>query len=697
MRSSIFRLAVLAVVFSVPAWARAEPPPATWTLAPRDTSRLERLLEPPQGIALGWRFVSLLMRPNAIEATFTATDGHATETLVLSRPSQAQGTPVSHGLSLQPGNDSVAIARLRSAVAAALAKQQDDWTWVSGAVEPAPQSSILASMPAAPMIARPMSAETSGDPVRSEERSSLPGAGVLLLLALFAAAAVTWFSSTATALRSLARECPPPRWALPGLAGVTALGGIIRFVVSPRTFLHEGFQIAQDVQFALFNDNLGELSGRVTGPLIYRLAHAVLGGGERALFSTNLLLATLTIPAVALLDLAIFRAWPRALFAGLLFALLPVHVRWSASEDLSIPGVFFATWALTALASYVTTRTTIALVTCIAALAAAVQVSGDLSALPAVFVLFVLCAMPRSDWTTLVAPRALSCLGLFGLLLSPRIVFAVLHKSPDLLTTVTNARTALPDPALTPVVLWLLLAAGAAWAARSNQKGYAAWTIVAALGYAFHAVASQASRPGQQRLQLVSMPWLMVLCAGALPALLAVSGRSRSVRALAACALGLVPLAGLAARVPAIRQLSDQQQEWLFLREAVPELPKDASQLLALATPTSEAVDAFPAFLLSQHPQKLGVIDIVEAAKTMKWPAPDSGLLYYEGVYCRLLPNVVELPPGPGDKRDFCEEVHKRYRLKPVTTQLLLGPSYTPLVAWPAPYNVGFYELSALE
>ena len=138
-----------------------------------------------------------------------------------------------------------------------------------------------------------------------------------------------------------------------GLVWVVALA--LRLILSPRTFLHEYYHIAETV-LAYQTGEMALAYGN-TGPALFRWVGAILGRPEdvQVIFVTNAVIASLAIPAVALLDLALMRSWPRALCAAVLLCVLPQHLRFSAAEDLFVQAVTFGMWALGLFALYVRT------------------------------------------------------------------------------------------------------------------------------------------------------------------------------------------------------------------------------------------------------------------------------------------------------------------------------------------------------
>ena len=153
------------------------------------------------------------------------------------------------------------------------------------------------------------------------------------------------------------RRCSgrPPR-AVVALVLVWAIGAGLRLWLSPRTFLHEYYHIAETVP-AYLSGEVAPGYGK-TGPALFRLVGRCSDAANdvQVIFLTNAVLSSLAIPAVALLDLALIGSWPQALCAAVLLGVLPQHLRFSAAEDLFVQAVTFGMWALALFALYLRTR-----------------------------------------------------------------------------------------------------------------------------------------------------------------------------------------------------------------------------------------------------------------------------------------------------------------------------------------------------
>ena len=75
-----------------------------------------------------------------------------------------------------------------------------------------------------------------------------------------------------------------------------------------------------------------------------------------AFFVASALMAALTIPLVGLLDWLLFDRWDKAHFSAFLLALLPLHLRFSASGVASIALTLFSVWGLAMVLLYAKSR-----------------------------------------------------------------------------------------------------------------------------------------------------------------------------------------------------------------------------------------------------------------------------------------------------------------------------------------------------
>src|SRR5262249_34595533 len=161
----------------------------------------------------------------------------------------------------------------------------------------------------------------------------------------------------------------------------------------------------------------------------------------------------------------------------LLLAVLPQHLRFSASEDLFVQAITLGMWSLALLASYQRTRRVEDAVLAALAASLATQTRPEMIFFPAVMAAFLLCTQPRLvfAWPTLAAgalvavllvPHALDVMGSMREAGSPAPHVLSVRRYLDSLL--------LLDPRVTPIIYPLLLVVGGGWAA-IRRPGWLLW------------------------------------------------------------------------------------------------------------------------------------------------------------------------------------------------------------------------------
>jgi hypothetical protein len=509
------------------------------------------------------------------------------------------------------------------------------------------------------------------------------------------AALLTWASllvaSAVLAFRRW-RRGRPPRWALGALLAVTAVSLALRLGLSPRAFLHEYYHIAVMQPF-LFGSDDGMPYG-LAGPVLYRVIEGLVGGQERTLFLVNAVLASLTIPAVVWFDWVLFRRWSLALLAGLGVCLLPLHLRFSASEELWIPGILLAFGSLAAWGYWLREGDRWALAVATFALALAMQSRAELAVLPLAHAGLVVALEPRKRWlSTYLRRDTLVALAGLCILLAPWVVAsyrtAWMHPTPSLRDLPDlSVCVALLRGEATPRALLVLLAFGAAWGLRGPARTYG-WLLALAAAYVLIPLSGFNNVPCIYRTQMFSVALVAVAAASA-PFLVEGRSRRRWVLPAAVAATAFIFVHGLLVRVPFVRGLGDQQQEFAFQEKTVPDLPAEVQLISATF------LDAFPTFLAERHGKQIRVIDFETVGLGTPWPEPSPGLLFYQGMHCYFSQKPV--PPGPMLRR--CQEIREHYEMQPLFERTLKGPGYSQMTYVPSkegPFDVGFYEITGLR
>lgn len=566
-----------------------------------------------------------------------------------------------------------------------------DWTL---AAEPQLQRDCPATLAAIERAlqarAAPVAPALSGGTART-----LPPSHALILVCFLLLVA-----GTVHILRREAIASRPPLLALLLLAGVSAAALALRLLLSPRTFLHEYYHIAETVSAYLTSSDLVATYGQ-TGPALFR-AVALLAGrpdDEQVIFLTNAVLASLAIPALALFDLALFARWPRALCSAVLLCVLPLHLRFSAAEDLFVLAVTFALWSLALFALYLRTRRLADALAAALALALAMQARPEMLFFPAAFVALLLCVRP-GEWRMLFDRRTLLAGALLAALLVPRALElrAALQVGPPpeaKLPALTHYFQSLVlfQLSVTPATYWLLLAAGAGWCLW-RAPGVLLWVSAVCAGTTLFALSIFDNPPYRLRSQILPSALAMLVAGGAAPLWLALWGRrQRLARALGSVALGAVAVLIVVGWRGFVGELRDQQLEFAFLARTVPQLPERAT-LLAATAGGGRNIDVFPDFLLRRAGKQFRLVDVRQAASgEAAWPADRDELLYYQGMFCFF---AFDDEPAPEPMTAACRAVHQRYVAEPLFVEELAVPGYSHLQYagdGDGPFRIGFFRL----
>ena len=475
----------------------------------------------------------------------------------------------------------------------------------------------------------------------------------------------------------------------------------LRLGLSPHTFLHEYYHITETVSAYLVGE-LAPVYGNA-GPALYRLVSSALGKTDdvAVIFGTNAVVASLAIPAVALLDLGLMRSWPRAICAAVLLCVMPQHLRFSASEDLFVPAVTLGIWSLAILVVYLRTRRLGDALLGVLALSLAMQTRPEMLFFPVV-ALMLLLLTKRRHWRVLFSSRTLLALAALLVLLIPRLVslrhalsdhpsFAPGHLTPRQYL----ANLVLFQHQITPSVYLVLAAIGVGWGAL-RRPGVVLWVVLVFCGFTLFSYSLFSNPVFDLRSQLLPTSFVVIVAAGAAPVWMGLWGsRWRMALVSGACALAALGALIVLSAKPFITELRDQQLEWAFLERTVPRLPQRAA-LLSATEIGGRKLDAFPLFLLSRAGKTYEPIDVRQAAtRDEPWPAADENLIFYQGMFCYF---AFDDEPAPDPMTAPCREVHERYALRPLFVDDLATQGYSYLRysgGEQGVFRIGFFQLEA--
>ena len=489
-----------------------------------------------------------------------------------------------------------------------------------------------------------------------------------------------------------------PAAAVVALVLLWALALGLRLWLSPRTFLHEYYHIAETVP-AYLSGEMAPGYGR-TGPALFRLVGLALGRHEDVsiIFLTNAVVSSLAVPAAAMVVLAMVRSWPQALCAALMLAVLPHHLRFSASEDLFVQAITLSLWSLALFASYQRTRRLGDALLGTLAASLAMQARPEMILFPAVVVGFLFCLQPRG-WRILIGWRTLVAGAVFAVLLVPHALDIMASRragrAPGLhLPTVGRYIDTLVlfDPRITPTTYLLMLIVGGVWAA-IRRPGWLLWTVAVYLGFTVFALSIFDNPQFNLREQILPTSYLVLLGAGAVPVWMSVWRRHHHMAARLGIALLAVSAVGVVARWhDFVGELKDQQLEWAFLERHVSGLPAQGTLITAVDT-GGHNLDAFPEFLLTGSGRRYALVDVRRASEgAVGWPEPTGDLLFYQGMFCYF---AFDDEPAPEPMTPACRAVHERYHAQPILVEDLHTEGYSTLrYTQGGVYRIGFYRLT---
>jgi hypothetical protein len=472
----------------------------------------------------------------------------------------------------------------------------------------------------------------------------------------------------ALADRSMRERVFPPPALGPGWAAgllpllVVVLAAALRLLDSPLTIANVNAHAYDWIRSAM--DGIHGGYGRY-GNGYPNFFHALLllglpRSGE-AIMTVNALLGALSAGALCAFVLAAFADRWAALFAGVLLAVLPAHVRLSSSEDF--PALLSLSQILAALAAVAAARSpgarTLAAAACLVLFSVQVRPEGWFI-VPAAALLFVSAAgwatlkrtvrMP-SFWVVFLLTAAAAVGPLLGLRdalssaenpLPPVELFSMRTLRALFLTPLGSPEgigNLSLNPFYTPPTLVVLAAVGAA----AFWKNHRAFILALAASYlllAWTVAAFQLGIIPTARLQ-VSYQWTLASLSGAGFAWLA--GRALKGR-LAAIAVAIIVLAALS-YVPYrgfVHRLYAPQLEYSFLRDAMRKIP-DRCTLVHLDANVGTIATALPTWIPENEGKKVATM---EASTFLAKPSSEKKgcFAFYRGLTCFTFPSEKKGP-----------------------------------------------------
>lgn len=507
-----------------------------------------------------------------------------------------------------------------------------------------------------------------------------------VLRALFAAGALLLLGGWAWGAVRVLRRCRHPLSTALHLSVLFAVSAGLRWGLSPWNFVQEFFHTGEHLA-AL---QCGALSPYgEAGPAIASALHALTGAGADAIFGTHWFMASLTPLAVAWLVRELTGRRVAGLAAGWVVCMLPQHLRFSASEVMFVPALFFMTTGLAALARHLRTREVGVATLGVLALLLATQTRPEtMLALVLLPILAPDGPDARAGWRSPGVWTAVLVVG--GMLAIARLLSPV-----DL----DFARQALPwqrylrwvwfDPAVTSPWLLIPWGAGVAVAVCRRHRAPVAWMLAGAALFTLSSLHFHDNDVFRQRSQLLAVPFHAALVAQGL-------GwgfdrlRALGVPVVVAVALCLaVPAATAVGRRGQVTRVTPAMAEWDFLDRTIPLLPDGAGARLFVAT---RGAGTFPVERLWLAGKRFVVRDLQDIDPTSR--LPDAPRLYYQGMNCFVTDPESALPEA--GMTAVCDGIRRRWELAPLHTLEITAEGGADVAFLPSPsgpFPVGFYEV----
>jgi hypothetical protein len=414
---------------------------------------------------------------------------------------------------------------------------------------------------------------------------------------------------------------------------------------------------------------------------------------EQAIFLGNRVAGILSVVAIYGVSRSLHPDSVAALWAAFLLAILPIHVRFSASETMQLVPILFTLIALVGFCGHAQRGSRALLATGLCAFTYAVLTRPDASgvaiALPFVY-------LPRRSWRWLRDPvltiglAIALAIGFPLLLIGVRrgmqqefasVVLANWTTLDGLGRTLFAFREALtsagpPHGALVPLAvlgLFSFFEAGRPWAVL---------LILTALAARLFTAGSDLDPGNTLQLFVPHLPWL-ILAAARVPAdILSLTERlgGRIAGIALSAALSCVTLTA-SVRAPFFRLVWDVHEEWRYLERAASIVGTFHPGLPVIRGLRDQASPSLPAYMFPGHAVKT-VDDLLAGVVAVP-------VIYFRGLDCYR---------GPGEQfqkgglRPQCAEVETRYHVTEVSTTTVNAPDYSGRMP-PEPMKIGFFLL----
>jgi hypothetical protein len=625
-RGSLLAIGLAVVLAGSVASARQVLPPS----AQAKVLRALGAFKPGADVTGGWSVGDVALAEDRVRVELLASSGRATVVLLPpDAPGPALATTRSFSVRLDAPTPSP--AGLDAAVAAVVASL--------GANDPGGVWAVLEAAPTQDPRAPGDAAGPPGAAAPSPEspaRTDLIDLRLWLVIVLAAAVAALLTDRTAFAR---AAGGPLPALELAALTALLAIAVAARELLGPMTFLHENAHgVFRLEQFAGLVAERRPMAGQTA---LQQLAAALTPPTIASVPHVTAALAALSAPLTALTARALGLRAPAALSAGLLLALLPLHIRISASEDAFPVAATFLTAATLAAAVAARARAPRWLIASLlfVALAGHFRPAMYAAALPLALAVPLCGGLPAlrhalrapATWLAPVAfliAAADDIAAILTALGGPTPLTAGWWSAPSLRSW------PLLDPAATPLWLPALAASGLALGlAAPRTRGAALWlaTLLTALTFVY------TSDNGWPAAIRYSVAYAFILPLAAALALDAALARRPALRLALPALVAALAATSLASRAPFVTHRYAQQRELDFqIAQVLPHLLSAPPG--AIITPWPH-LDGMQGTLLTTPLREAGyrIVDPTAAAPLLTAPAT-APLYWYRGLACFARP-----------------------------------------------------------
>lgn len=476
-----------------------------------------------------------------------------------------------------------------------------------------------------------------------------------------------------------------------------AVAAAFRAAVSPHEFLHlnrHGYTMMAQAMSPDYINTHGN-----AWPMFFHLIFKAAPKSDMVVFAVNTALATASVGVLYFIALDMFGGAREAFWSALLFAVTPLHLRFSGSEDQFILGSFLFLIVIAAFQRYLKTCAGRWVFLCAAAASLMIQEYRIYFIFPVVLGLMWLFTAPER-LRALKNPALWAAVAAFAVVNLPHIIFAAtttgeyqyaFFSDPETIERLARRTAVFFQAEYTPGVFPALLAVGALAGVftRTRQTLFIA-VCMAMFGYAL------LHSPYQTHILRTQMSYVffpLLLCglgAGFVTETEGVGVWRRVVARVVFAGLVAAALSTPFRYRAMIAAPMNQWEEARFLRESAKRFAaRPPRAIVTLDTSDAKEDDLvfdFPLYYFERggaRPELTGISGLATGRV-----GPGGGVLYYEGLSCY---GYTFEPPDAF--RPACARVRRDFRLRPVFTREFdaLPDEFLQIPA--KRISIGFYEL----